>query len=127
MPSAVVFCYIVKNLFGLFSLLWTASSVNYNSYLQVLTPVDNLQSLLRLPIFDKTRLVAFHKKVRQRNYTNWFLPDRENASAHGLDSLYAITKTIITKRLLQTDAAKLRWLTPLSESTSLSDLCSMQL
>jgi hypothetical protein len=90
-------------------------------------PIKNLQRLLRLPIFDKTRLVAFHKKVRQRNYTNWFLPDRENVSAHDLDSLYAATTMIVTKCLLQTDAAKLRWLTPLSESTSLSQLCSMQL
>jgi hypothetical protein len=32
-------------------------------------------------------------------------PDRENISVHGLDSLGAITKTIITKCLLQTDNA----------------------
>jgi hypothetical protein len=30
-------------------------------------PVDNLQLLLRLPIIDKIRLVAFDVKVRQRN------------------------------------------------------------
>jgi hypothetical protein len=56
----------------------------------------------------------------QRNYTNWFLPVRENESVHDLDSLHAITKIIISKRLPQTDDAKLRCLTSLSESTSLS-------
>jgi len=111
---------MVKNPFGVFSLLFSASSEYYKSYRQVLTHVNNLQHLLRLLTFNKTRLVAFHKKVIQRNYTNWFLPDRENQSAHDLDSLHAITKTIITKRSLQTDDAKLRCLTPLSESTSLS-------
>ncbi len=98
---------IVKNPLGLFSLLFSTSSVYCKSYRQVLTPVDNLQCLLRLPIINKTRLVAFHKKVRQRNYTNWFLPDRENESAHDLDSLHAVSKTIITKCSLQTDDTKL--------------------
>ncbi len=96
-----------ENLFGLFILLFSASSVYYKSYRQVLTPVNNLQRLLRLAIFDKTRLVAFHKKVRQINYTNWFLPDRENESAHDLDSLRAVTKMIVTKRMPQTDDTKL--------------------
>ncbi len=105
---------MVKNPFGIFSLLFSASGEYYKS----LTHVNNLQHLLRLLTFNKARLVAFHKKVIQRNYTNWFLPNRENQSA--LDSLHAITKTIITKRLLQTDDAKLQCLTPLSESTSLS-------
>jgi hypothetical protein len=59
----------VKNLFGLFRLLISASRVYYESYRQVLTPVNNLQCLLRLPIFNKTRLVSFYKNVRQRNYT----------------------------------------------------------
>jgi hypothetical protein len=90
-------------------------------YRQVLTPVDNLQRLLRPPIFDKTRLV-FYKKVRQRNYTNWFLPDREDENAQDLDSLCAVIKMIITKLWLQTDDAKHRCLTPLSESTSLSQV-----
>ena len=98
---------VVKNVFGLFSLLFSASSVYYKSYRQVLTPIDNLQCLLRLPTYDKTRLVAFHKKVGQRNYTNWHLPDKENESAHDLDSFRVIMKTIITKRSLQTDDAKL--------------------
>jgi hypothetical protein len=67
----------------------------YKSHRQVLTPVNNLQRILGLPIFDKTRLVAFHKIATQRNYTNWFLPVRENESAHDLDSLRIIVKTII--------------------------------
>jgi hypothetical protein len=55
-----------------------------------------------------TRLVVFHKKVKQRNYTNWFLPFGENESAHDLDSLRAIMKTIVTMGLPHSDAAKLR-------------------
>jgi GDP-mannose 4,6 dehydratase len=45
--------------------LFSASGVIYKSYRQVLTPVpvNNLKRLLRLPIFDKTRLVAFHKTM----------------------------------------------------------------
>jgi hypothetical protein len=87
----------VKNLFGLSRLLFSASSVIYKSYRQVLTPVDNLQRLLRLPIFDKTTLIAFHKTSTQRNYTNWFFPVRESESAHDFDSLRAIMKTIVAK------------------------------
>jgi hypothetical protein len=97
----------VKNQFGSFRLLFAASSVIYKSYRQALTPVDNLQRPLRLPIFDKTRLVAFHENVRQRNYTNWFLPVRENESAHDLDSLHTVVNTIVTKRSPQTDDGKL--------------------
>ncbi len=73
---------IVKNPFGCISHLFSASSVYYKSYRQVLTLVNNLQCLLRLPIFDKTRLAAFHIKARQRNHTNWFLPVRVNESAN---------------------------------------------
>jgi hypothetical protein len=96
----------VKNPLALFRLLFSASSVYYRPYRQVLTPVYNLQRLFRLPIFDETRLVAFRKTVRQRNYTNWFLPVGQNESAHDLDSLHAIVKTIITKRLPKSDDAK---------------------
>jgi hypothetical protein len=77
-------------------------------YITSTHPVNNLQSLLRQPIFDKTRRVAFHKMVRQRNNTNWFLPVRENKRADDLDSLHAIMKMIITKGSLLTDDAKLR-------------------
>jgi hypothetical protein len=90
----------VKNLFGLFRCLFSASSVIYKSYRQILTPVDNLQHLLRLPIFDKTRLVAFHKTTTHRNYTNWFLPVSEKRvlMTGDLDSLHAVLKTIVAKR-----------------------------
>jgi hypothetical protein len=70
--------FIVKNRFGLsafyFQLL---ECIYYKSYRQVLTPVDNLHHLLRLPIFDKTRLVAFHLQRDKENYHNGFLPERE--------------------------------------------------
>ncbi len=79
----------MKNLFGLINVF--IFSFYYKSLRQVLTPIDNLQRLLRLPIFDKTRLVvAFHLKCDKINYNNCFLPDNENASAHDLDSLRAI-------------------------------------
>jgi hypothetical protein len=43
-------------------------SVIYKSYRQLLTLVDNSQLLLKLPILDKFRLVAFHLKATERNY-----------------------------------------------------------
>jgi hypothetical protein len=58
-------------------------------------------------IFNKTRLVAFHKTTIKRNNTNWLLLVRENKSAYNLDSLRAIMKMIIAKRLPQSDDAKL--------------------
>jgi hypothetical protein len=39
---------------------------------------------------------------------NCFLPVRENESSHGLDSLCAIVKMIIAKRLPKPDDAKLQ-------------------
>jgi hypothetical protein len=86
---------IVKNPFGLFMFLFSVSSVIYKSYRQVLTPVNNSQHLLRPPIFNKTRLVAFHKTLTQRNYTNWFLLFRENESAHDIDTLHIAVKMIV--------------------------------
>jgi hypothetical protein len=47
----------------------------YKSYRQVLTLIDNLQHLLRLPIFEKTGLVTFHLKCNKENY--FFLLERE--------------------------------------------------
>jgi hypothetical protein len=38
---------------------------------------------------------------------NWFLPVRENESAHDFDSLCAVMKAIIAKHSLQSDNAKL--------------------
>jgi hypothetical protein len=58
-------------------------SVIYISYSQVLTPVNNLKLLLKLPVLDKLRLVTFHLQATQRNYNNWF---RRNESSHDLDS-----------------------------------------
>jgi hypothetical protein len=74
----------------------------------VLTLINNLQCLLRLPIFNNTRLVAFHLTLTQRNYTNWFLPVRENESAHDLDSLHIIVKMIAAESTLLDDDTKLR-------------------
>ncbi len=96
----------MNNPLALFRLLFSASSVYYKPYRQVLTPVHNLQRLSGLPIFDETRLVAFRKTVRLRNYTNWFLPVGQNESDHDLDSLRAIVKMIITKHLPKSDDAK---------------------
>jgi hypothetical protein len=45
------------------SFIFSFKSVYYKSYRQVQTPVNNLQRLLMLPIFNKTKLVAFHFKV----------------------------------------------------------------
>jgi hypothetical protein len=97
---------LVNNPLALFRLLFSASCVYYKPYKQVLAPVHNLQCLFRLPIFDETRLVAFRKTVRQRNYTNWFLPVGQHESAHDIDSLHAVVKTIITKRSPKSDDAK---------------------
>jgi hypothetical protein len=55
----------VKNPFGLFR-RFSASSVIYKSHRQVLTPIDNFQYLLRLPIFDKTKLNRQNIKKTKR-------------------------------------------------------------
>jgi hypothetical protein len=58
--------YVVKNLFGLFSLLFSAFGIIHKSYRQVLTPDNNLKSLLSLPMIDKFRLVTFHLQATQK-------------------------------------------------------------
>jgi len=70
--SSILDNYIVKNPFGLFQMLYFQLSVIYMSYRQVLTPINNLQLLLRLPILDKFKLVTFRLQATQRNYSNWF-------------------------------------------------------
>ncbi len=72
------------------SLLFSASTVFYKSFRQVLTPVDNLQHLLRLPIFIKTRLVAFHLQCNKEITVTGFCQKEKSESAHDLDSLLAI-------------------------------------
>ncbi len=47
-------------------------------------PVDNLLHLLKQPIFDKIRFVAFHSFY---NKGKWFL---QNESVYDLDSLVAV-------------------------------------
>ncbi len=104
-----VFSYnVVKNLLGLLSLLFSAFRVIYKSCRQALTHINNLQCLLSLRIFDNATLVAFHKKIKQRNYINWFLPLRENESGHDLNSLHAEMKMIVAKHSPLTDNAKLQ-------------------
>jgi hypothetical protein len=83
-------------------------SLFYKSYRQVLTSIDNLQRLLRLPIFNKTRLVTFHLKCNKETILAGFYQMEKSVSAHDLDSLLTITNKIIAKRLLQTDDAKHR-------------------
>jgi hypothetical protein len=101
--------------------VFSAFSVLHKSYRQVLTPVNNLQLLLRLPILDKFRLVTFHLQATQRNYNNWFPPVQEKREfpwpwfiAHRHQQhllLWACHKPLMPS----TDI-----LTLLSESTSLS-------
>ncbi len=93
----------VKNPFGLFRLLFSASSVIYKSYRQVLTP-SIISSAFKGCLF-LTRLDLLHSIKQQ--YKNRFLPVRENESAHDLDSLHAIMKTIVTEGSPQSDDAKL--------------------
>ncbi len=59
---------VVKNLFGLLSLLFSAFSIIHKSYRQVQTPVNNAKLLLKQPILYKFRLVTFNLKATQRNY-----------------------------------------------------------
>ncbi len=84
---------VVKNPFGLFILLFSAFSVIYKSYRQVLTPVKNLQRLLRLPIFDMTQ-TGFYQLEKTRVLND-------------LDLLHAVVKTFVTKRSPKSDDAKL--------------------
>ncbi len=90
---------------GLHLVIWLISDDLFSAecYLQVMQtstdPVDNLQHLLRLPIFDKS-IVTFHKMASHRNYTNCFLLVRENKSTHNLDSLRIVVKMIIAERML---------------------------
>ncbi len=72
-----------------------------------MTPVNNLKRPLRLLGFDKTRLVAFHLKSNKKATVTGFNQIEKIESAHELDSLCAIMKMMVTKRLLQTDNAKL--------------------
>ncbi len=83
----------MTNPFGLFILLFSASIVIYMSYRQVLTPIKNLQRLLRLPIFDKTQTGVYQlEKTRVLN---------------DLYSVYAVVKMFVTKRSPKSDDAML--------------------
>jgi hypothetical protein len=83
---------IVKNLFSFpvfyFQLL---ECIYYKSYRQVLTSVDNLQCLLRPPIFDKTRFIAFHLECNKETRTTCIYQEEKSKSAHDLYSLLAVT------------------------------------
>ncbi len=83
--------YTVKNGFGLsvfyFQLLECILQV-----LQTSTdPVNNLQHLLRLPNFDKTRLVAFHLQYNKGNYIDLLFQKEKTLSVYDLDLLLVIT------------------------------------
>jgi hypothetical protein len=81
---------IVKNLFVL-SASYFQLSVYYKSYRPVLTPVDNLQRVLRLPIFNKTRLVAFHSQCNKETSITGFYQKEKSESGYDLNSLLTIT------------------------------------
>jgi len=57
-----------------------------------MTPIGNLQHLLRLSIFDKTGLVAFHLQYKKETTTTGFYQKEKSESAYDLDSLLAVTK-----------------------------------
>jgi hypothetical protein len=54
-------------------------------------PVNNLQHLLRLPIFNKTTLVAFHLHFDKETTITGFYQKEKSESTHDLDSLLVIT------------------------------------
>jgi hypothetical protein len=63
------FAYLVKNPFFISSdTLFQLRDV-YESYRQVLTPVNNSELLLKLEILDKLRLVTFHKQQNKESAT----------------------------------------------------------
>ncbi len=66
------------------------------SYRHLLTPVNNSKLLLKLEILDKFRLVAFHKKVTQRNYNivTGSYPLMRNGSFYGLEPLSVNAMTL---------------------------------
>ncbi len=86
----------------LHNLLFAAFGVTCKSYRQVLTPVNNSHLFLKLPILDKFRLVTFHEKATQRNYSikTGSYQFRRNESSHDLDSQSIIVKTSVVKRTL---------------------------
>jgi hypothetical protein len=85
-------------------------------------PVDNLQHLLRLPNFDKTRLDAFHLQYNKGNYNDWLFQKEKTLSVYDMIYCSPLPMTIIAKHLLQTDDAKRQCLMLLCESISLSQL-----
>jgi hypothetical protein len=79
-----------------------------------------LQHLLRLPIFSKTRLVAFHLKGNKETTITGFCKIEKMRELMTLIHCALLAMTIVTKRSPQTDDAEHRHLMLLSESTSLS-------
>ncbi len=70
--------------------------------------MKNLQHLLGLTIFDKTRLVTFHLKYNKENTLTGFYQREKSESTHDLDLIHCVllTMTTIAKRLLQINDAK---------------------
>jgi hypothetical protein len=68
------------------SFIFSFQSVFYKPHRQVLTPIDNLQCLLRLPIFDMTRLVTFHLTTKKTTLTGFYQIEKHE-STHDLDLL----------------------------------------
>jgi hypothetical protein len=85
---------IGKNLFGFYKVYPPTTSVIHKSYKQVLTPVNNLQLLLRLPILDMFRLLTFHLQATQRNYKLVCTGFRRNESSHDLDSSLTVINNV---------------------------------
>jgi hypothetical protein len=110
----------MKNQFGL--------SVFYLQLVEFLTslidkygpPVDNLQSLLRQPIFEKTRLIALHLQYNKETTITVSTRKRKVRVLMTLIHCSPLPLIIIAKHSLQTDNSKHQHLMLLSESTSLS-------
>jgi len=113
--------FILKNQFDLSAFYFQIlECIYYESYRQVLTPVDNLQCLLRLPIFEKTRLVAFHLQRDKENYHNCVFTRKRKARVimtfiHCLPLSMKMLSARCKLTTLSIDILK-----PLRESTSLS-------
>jgi hypothetical protein len=66
--------FIVKSGFGKVFQIFIFFQVIYKLYRQVLTSIENSSLLLKLRIFNKSRLATLYKTLNTKKYstTNWF-------------------------------------------------------
>jgi hypothetical protein len=82
-------------------------------------PVNNLQCLLRLPIFDMTRLVTFHFKCNIKTTLTGFYQIEKARVLMTLIHCMPLTMITVAKCLLLMTMLGIDILMSLSESTSL--------